>query len=114
MNEIPTIKFEFYGEEVELIPSFGRYGNGRLAITFEDYNTGEPFGTATINMPDAHLNDGEFFIKTWSENEQLAEALIKQGWIKSTGRDVVSGYVTVTAFKAHGKLALFAKFVGVL
>lgn len=114
MQNIPTIKFEFYGEEVELIPSFGQYGNGRLAITFEDYNTGEPFGTATINLPEQHLNDGEFFIKDWSENEALAQALIKQGWIKSTGREVVSGFVIAKAFKANGKLALFAKFAGVL
>lgn len=90
----PTIEVDFYGDTVTLGPDYGYYGNGRLAIDFIDVgDTYENFGTVTVNMPDAHLNDGEVAIKHWSENAPLVEALVKAGWLVDTGRELSSGFV---------------------
>ena len=79
-----------------------RYANDRLALKLwcED----GPYGTITVNLPDQHLNEGEFFVKDWSENELLAEALLELGWIERTGREVVSGFIAPMVARAAGPL----------
>jgi hypothetical protein len=110
MRNIPTLKFSFYGEEVVVTPDFGRYGNGRLAIMF-DSDEGA-FGTLTVNCPNDHLDDGEVFIKDWSENEALVLALIDAGWIKYTGREVSSGFVYPKVATLAGPLLEVVNFLG--
>ena len=50
---------------------FGRYTNGRLAIQLYDTN-GEPFATATINVPAMPLAQNQVLIKDYEENEGLS------------------------------------------
>jgi hypothetical protein len=102
---IPTIEVTAYGETMTLTPNFGRYGQGRLAITF-DCDEG-PYGTLTTNLPNEHLNDNEVFVKYWSENGPLFEALLDAGWIVDTGREVMSGYVSPKVMRLAGALAEF-------
>lgn len=99
----PTIKHAAYGEEFNLYPTFNTYGNGRLAISFEDIHEG-PYGHLTINMPNDHLNPGEVFVKNWSVNEGLVRTLIDAGWINFTGREVLSGFVAVPVAVLAGPL----------
>jgi hypothetical protein len=60
---------------------------------------GEPFGTLTVNIPEAlevhkeKLGDMEIVVKTWSENEALAEAALKTGLFEDTGRRISTGFV---------------------
>ena len=58
--------------------------NDRLA----DYLTagGELFLFVSVNLPDEPLDEGEFAVKTYSENEGLLEALIVCGAVVFTGR----------------------------
>lgn len=59
---------------------------------------GEPWTTASVNM--GHCPDGCMFIKDWSENEGMVEALKEAGVI--SGDPVVtteSGFVTVKAYR---------------
>ena len=85
-----TIKTEWY--EGEVIPAIGRYGNGRIAVQLKCPD-GEPLCTATVNLPDDSIKDGYVFLKGWSENEGLPEALEEAGMVKLTGRKVATGFV---------------------
>ena len=49
----------------------------------------------TVNIPecDKLLRPGEFFVKTWSENETIAKEALASGLFVDTGRRVESGFV---------------------
>ena len=61
--------------------------DGRLAVELV-HEDGEPVATLSVNMPEsAHLlGEGEFFAKTWSENEEIAEDALASGIFRDTGR----------------------------
>lgn len=102
MTNTPNIDITAYGETLTVTPSMGRYSNGRLAISF-DCDEG-PYAKLTLNLPDEHLNEGEFFVKDYSENEPLALALIDAGWVEFQGREVQAGFCIVPVAKAAGPL----------
>ena len=76
--------------------SFRRYSNNhRTAICLEDIETGEPYGTATVNIPDIPLKSSEVLIKNYSENAGMFEALERAGIVRYAGRCVRSGFVEI-------------------
>lgn len=77
--------------------SFAKYSNGRTAITLSDAEDFMPIAKATVNIPEAHLEDDEVLIKDWSENEGIYQALVKAGVISKLIETVPSGYAD--AFK---------------
>lgn len=98
-----TITFTAHDQTFTVWPEVGHYSNGRLAIKFFDQEG--PFSTITTNLPDQHLNEGEVFVKDWSENEVLVNALLEAGWLTLTGREVQSGYVFPKVMRLAGPLA---------
>lgn len=97
MTNTTTFHFTSYGEDMLLMPETSPYANGRtcLALLYWD---GEmqgwfPFAKVTTNLPDQHLNEGEVFVKDWSENEAIVAHLESLGVLTRTGREVISGYV---------------------
>lgn len=74
---------------------FGRYGSGELAIQIftED---GQPQLKATVSLMASGADDpGTYgcWIKDWSENEGIAEALVKSGIVALTGKSFKTGFV---------------------
>jgi hypothetical protein len=101
---IPRLVHEQYGERFDLVPSFGRYGNGRLALQLYTHD-GEPFATVSVNLPGDQLyTDADMFVKDWSENEQVVQTLVKEGWLVRTGRSGRSGFVMVPVMNLAGPL----------
>lgn len=102
---IPTLTHQQWGEVFTLIPSFGRYENGRLAfqLYMED---GEPFATVTVNMPAADLGENEHtvFVKNYAENEEVVKTLVKEGWLTPLPVTTKSGYVSVPMMRLDGVL----------
>ena len=49
--------------------------------------------TLTTNVSDARLEKGEFCIKNWSENVEVAEDAINSGLFIDTGKKIHSGHV---------------------
>jgi len=85
------------GERLKLVE--GQYGNGRLAIQLETEN-GEPYTTLTVNLPNAPLLPGEFFVKTWDiESEEVVSAALKSGIFVDTGARVPTGYVQAEVWR---------------
>ena len=54
--------------------------------------SGDPQFTATVNMPTEEIADDHVFLKGWSENEGLPEALEAAGLVKLTGRKCPAGF----------------------
>lgn len=54
---------------------YGKYGNGRTAIELIGAGSGEPIAVATVNLPQQPLKQTEVFIKEYSENEGMTQAL---------------------------------------
>ena len=70
---------------VNVIMSTYRNGDG-LAVELVDTN-GDSIAMLSVNIPECshQLGDGEFFVKTWSENAELAEDAFLSGLFHETG-----------------------------
>lgn len=75
--------------------------NLAMAIQLVDANTEEPIATFSTNLQDpAHdLQPGEFFAKTWSENEPLTATMLECGLFKDTGIRESTGFVEAQVWK---------------
>lgn len=83
-----NVSTEYCKGEVEL--NFGKYSNGSTAIRASQ--NGEPMFVATVAL-DELPPKGHVFLKGWSENEGVPQALEKAGIVKLTGRKIPTGYV---------------------
>lgn len=73
--------------------SLGLYSQGgNKAITLMSPG-GMVVAKLTVNMPEFKLQPGEFFVKAWSENEQIAADALASGLFVDTGRRVTTGHV---------------------
>ena len=68
----------------------------RTAIELVHAQDGDSVAMATVNLPDVELAPSEVFIKSYSENEGMAECLIKAGAIGPVKRLQATGYTHVT------------------
>ena len=73
----------------------GQYYNGNLAILLVDAKDGGPVATASINMIEELLEEGEIVIKNYSENEGIVEALVIGGIINAPHRYIKTNFVQV-------------------
>ena len=58
------------------------YYNSRVAIQLYGAENGEPIATATVNLPELPLKEGQCFIKNYSENEGMVNALVAAGLVE--------------------------------
>jgi hypothetical protein len=82
----------------EVVLEFCQYDNKRTAIRAYALD-GDPMFTATVNIPNETPAKDCVFLKGWSENEGLPEALVKAGVVKLTGRKVTTGYTEAVEAK---------------
>ena len=80
-----------------------RYGNGRTALQLVDAEDGSPIATATVNLADQPLGDGEVFIKDYAENTGMLASLERAGVVERTGEWVRSGFVEVPKCRLTGR-----------
>ena len=67
-----------------------RYQNGQLAVFVKDED-GEPLAELSHMSDSVSLAPDEFLLKDYSENEELAEILIKSGLISQPDRFILIG-----------------------
>ena len=83
---------QFRGEALRLVPA-GYYDTGRPALSLID-GDGAPYARLTVNLPDApDLPEGNYYVKTWSENAEVARAVLASGLMLDTGQRVPTGFV---------------------
>jgi len=83
------IKTKYINEDCEIVG--GHYADGSAALRVVSLH-GEPIAVATVCL-DEPARDGHVWLKGWSENEGLPEALEVNGVVKRTGRTYPTGYV---------------------
>jgi hypothetical protein len=66
--------------------------NGSVALEFWDPEEDEPYYRATVNLPQEALAPNCVWLKGWSENEGLPEAMEKAGIVRLTGRTAPTGF----------------------
>jgi hypothetical protein len=66
------------------------YRDGNTAVQLVSVEDGEDIATLSVNMPDCvhHLQPGEFFPKTYSENERIAQDALVSGAFVDTGKRI--------------------------
>ena len=89
MMEIDVSPMKFARGKATLVA--GMYANDRIALKM--YQKGEPLCVPSVNLPNTPLGENEIFIKNWSENEGVLEALVKAGIVEDTGQTVPTGFV---------------------
>ncbi len=77
--------------------------NGATAINLICLDEGEPYATATINMPEVYLEKDELIIKNYGENEGILDALVKENIVEDTGVKVNVGYAYANICKLKTK-----------
>ena len=77
------------------------YADGTLAIRGTNPDDGLPNFTATVWL-ETPPSDGCVWLKGWSENEGVPEALVAAGVVKLTGRKQASGFVDAVEAKLRG------------
>lgn len=75
----------------------------RIALLLVDAEDYEPIATATVNIPEVNLAEGEIIIKNYSENEGMVDALVKANVIHPTNRLVPCGYTVADVCKFTDK-----------
>jgi len=97
-------KLPYMGSEFDCVLVEQHYRNDRLAIEVIDRAEGEPFTTLTVNIPEVPLADDEILVKTWSENETIAPAVLAAfpNHFEDTGRTVPAGHARAAIWKIKG------------
>ena len=97
-----TFTLNLWGQDEELYFVFNKYGNnGALAVQLMSPTEGA-YATISTNLPEsAKLAPDEFFMKAWSENQEIAEQLIQKQIVLPTGKSVQSGYVNARSYKLN-------------
>ena len=95
------MNFQINGETL-VIDTTRHYGNGATAVVVATPE-GESFATLSVNLPEsASLPPDTFYLKTWSENEDVSKAAIDAGVIEPANPFLVppvrSGFVTARAY----------------
>lgn len=76
------------------------YANREKALQLIDENNNEVIAMATVSFPDEFLGDDEIFVKDYSENEGMTEALIEANIIYKTPIETAaSGHATIVAYE---------------
>lgn len=76
-----------------------KYSNGRTAIRIRGDEGASIIATLTVNLPDKPINKDEFFVKTWSENAQIAKDCMNSGLFIDTGKRVHTGWAEAAVWK---------------
>lgn len=77
----------------------GHYGDGTPALQIKDAETREPVMTVTVRLVGNPAPEGHVWLKDWSENEGVTDALIAAGVVGPAIDKSATGLVTATLHK---------------
>lgn len=84
-----------YGGGATGVIEFAEYGNGQTAMLLSCAGTGEPLFKPTVNLEELGAPEpgqDQVWLKTWSENEGVADDLVAAGIVKLTGQQFHVGH----------------------
>jgi|694.fasta_scaffold03312_42 hypothetical protein len=94
------VKLQLEDETLELVLTAHSYQNGRLAIRATE-DSGEAYGTITVNLPNEEIGPDEIFVKTYDANSHWVPALLQSlpDVFKDTGKVVPCGHAYAEVWK---------------
>lgn len=102
---VDGFSFKTLGYHCYFTPS--RYKTSdRIALSIFVEETGEHMAVLTVNLPDLPLEEDEFFVKTWSENQPIAIDAMATGLFVDTGKRVNTGYTEASVWKLNDNVKL--------
>jgi len=97
--KITDKKFVFEGEELTI--GFGKYeSTHNTAMVLVDAWE-RPYATVTVNIDECPLPESMLVCKTWSENEDLFNELVKQEILIPTSMVIPCGYSTAVVCRLN-------------
>jgi hypothetical protein len=101
-----SVVIKAFGKELEVYLVKHKYPNGRIAIAAIDLDDDEPWGTLSVNVPDAPLYEDEIIIKNYSENHVWAMKVVEAfpEMFEETGLTARVGYRSCPVYKFKGGL----------
>jgi hypothetical protein len=75
------------------------YVNGRVALLLYEKESGEPYTSLSVNLPDVKMAADEVAVKDWSENYGILDQMVEQGVVSKPLRYSWSGYVKIPICK---------------
>jgi len=82
-----------------LIPQYGNYQNGQIAIKLIDSSDGMIYAVGTVCVEDNLLKEGEVAIKDYSENEGILGSLIEADIIEPPHAFIQAEFVKIPICK---------------
>lgn len=79
----------------------GVYMMGGKALMLRDEYSGEAFSVLSVFIDGVKLQEGEYIIKNYSENEEIVKLLMDRGILVPTGKTVDSSYVSMPICTLH-------------
>lgn len=73
-----------------------KYGSGQNSLRLIDVEDGQPVATASVCLEDQPQQENQVFIKNYSENAGIMEALMLQGVISGPVAVIPGGHVNFT------------------
>lgn len=95
------LKTKYVNEMVDL--DFLTFRNGTPAIRALSALDGQLVSILTVSVEGVIPDKGCILLKDWSENEGIADCLVKEGIVELTGRQFSTGFV----FAKEAKLLMY-------
>lgn len=94
MHKFKQIEFNGVTWKGDHVVIEAKYADGSKAVVIDDLSSGERLATVSVNLSEYGYvtQDNAFFVKDYSENTGLGDALAALGVIEFTGREVSFGY----------------------
>lgn len=101
MPRVVEFDFTFRGQKMRVTE--GRYHTTKAPSLTIYGKHGDPYATLTANLPGSpNPEPGCYYIKTWSENREIAAAVLMTGRFEDTGERIPSGFVEVRVWRYLG------------
>lgn len=99
------LKFRFKGKDLVLYKGMYLMDKRPALVIREIINSCEkPYATLSVYLEGKRPIEGEFHIKTWSENKKIADHLRNRHPFEDTGKRIRYKYVEIEVWKLREKL----------
>ena len=94
-----------------LIPSLSHYAHNKnvAALYLLDAEDGQPYCVLSVNMEGYVPDKGCIWLKSYSENEDIAVFMLNEGYLELTGKALQGPYVVIPEARMTEKLLKLLK-----
>lgn len=96
------IGIDLGGEKLRVYFWVSQYSlGGATCVQLRDKKDHSPVATLTVNIREVKLKEREILAKTWSENEEIARAVLASGLFMDTGKRIKTGFVEAQVWECY-------------